>query len=98
MVYSLMSPAFVHHRCKLLVMKGSCFEGGKKISMLVGDALDTRLSYEGATPGSVWSTLDWRKSLEKGKRIERELGVDEIWFGHDMAQFEGFRKLPQSSA
>ena len=77
---------------------GIIFDGVEKTVLLVGDALDTRLSYEGAMPGSVWSTLDWRESLEKVKRLEKRYAVDEIWFGHDMTQFEGFKKLPESCA
>lgn len=77
---------------------GITFLGEKKTVMLVGDALDTRHSYEGAAPGAVWSTLDWRKSLQKVKRIEKELCVDEIWFAHDTEQFQGFKKLPESCA
>lgn len=76
---------------------GIIFEGVEKTVMLTGDALDTRLSYEGATPGSVWSTLDWRRSLKKVKRLEKAHGIDEIWFGHDMGQFQAFSKIPQSS-
>lgn len=77
---------------------GIVFDGEDARIMLVGDALDTRHSYEGAAPGAVWSTLDWRESLEKVKRIERERGVDEIWFGHDMEQFRSFAPLPNASA
>ena len=77
---------------------GIVFDGEEKRIMLVGDALDTRRSYEGAAPGAVWSTLDWRKSLEKIKRIERERGVDEIWFGHDMEQFDSFALPPDACA
>ena len=77
---------------------GVVFRGEEKTVMLVGDALDTRRSYEGATPGSVWSTLDWRASLAKVKRLERELGVDEIWYGHDADQFRAFKKIPDACA
>lgn len=63
--------------------------------MIVGDALDTRHCYEGARPGSVWSTLDWAESLKKVKRIERELDVDDIWFGHDAEQFRAFGAIPE---
>lgn len=77
---------------------GIVFTCQRKTIMCVGDALDTRHSYEGAMTGSVWSTLDWRNSLQKVKRIEHELNVDEIWFGHDAEQFEAFPKLPSVCA
>lgn len=77
---------------------GIVFSGEDKTVMLVGDALDTHHSYEGVMSGSVWSTLDWRASLEKIKRIEKDLDVDEIWFGHEMDQFRAFKKPPERCA
>lgn len=63
--------------------------------MIVSDALNAKRSYDGWEPGTVWSTLDWRKSLDKIKRLEKSESIDEIWFGHDYEQFQQMKKIPE---
>lgn len=77
---------------------GILFSTDEKTVMAVADALDTQKCYDGAMAGTVWSTLDWRSSLDKVHRIVKERGVDEVWFGHDMEQFRAFRKIPERNA
>lgn len=62
--------------------------------LVVSDALNGRRSYNGQLPGTIWDTVSWRKSLKKIKKLEAEHNA-EVWFGHDSAQFNSFKKIPE---
>jgi glyoxylase-like metal-dependent hydrolase (beta-lactamase superfamily II) len=64
----------------------------KKI-ILTSDALNARKNYEGTLPGVIYDSLGFFDSLEKIKKIEKK-HCAEVWFGHDMEQFNNFEKTP----
>ena len=65
-----------------------------KTIILTSDALNGRRNYNGQLPGVIADSVSFFKSLEKIKKLEKKYDA-EIWFAHDMEQFNTFKKVPE---
>lgn len=66
---------------------------GKNI-MLVSDALNAQANYDGRLPGVVRDPISYVQSREKIKKLEKENDAW-VWYGHDIEQFNGLKKIPE---
>lgn len=66
-------------------------DGGNLI--LVSDAMNSAMNWEGL-PGVCADPVSYRKSVEKIRKLRDKLDAD-VWFGHDIDQFNGLRKVPE---
>lgn len=57
---------------------------------IVSDAVVHRKNYEGWKPGTVYDTVNWEKSLNKIKKLEKKYNA-QILFGHSE---EGLKTIP----
>lgn len=62
--------------------------------LLTSDALNAKENYEGVLPGVVYDSIGFYHSLDRIKRLEKKYHA-EIWFSHDMEQFDTFKKIPE---
>lgn len=57
------------------------------------DAIGSRLNYEGRLPGIIYDSLGFRKTLEKVRELQKQLGA-RIVFPHDLEQYQQMRPAP----
>ena len=63
--------------------------------ILMSDGANSIETYSGNyAPPAGYSSKDWRASVAKVKKLQKELDAD-VWFGHDMDQFNSLKKVPE---
>ena len=62
--------------------------------ILTSDSLNAKINYNGALPGVCADTVNFFKSLNKLKKLEKKYHAA-LWFGHDMEQFDALKKIPE---
>lgn len=84
---------------------GVIFESERKTVEFVGNALDTRLNYEGTTPSPAWSTLDWHHHRRGPRQRPHhptaslcENGIWAYWPNVSQMPSAGNRPSPNDSA
>lgn len=61
--------------------------------MLVSDAMNSSMNWEGL-PGVCADPITYRKSVAKIKKLRDKYDA-EVWFGHDIDQFNSLKKIPE---
>lgn len=62
--------------------------------MLVSDALNAQCNFDGRLPGVCADTVSFYRSLKKIKNLKKRYDAV-VWYGHDIEQFNGLKKIPE---
>lgn len=65
-----------------------------KTIILTSDALNGRPNYNGQLPGVIADSVAFYQSLDKIKKLQKKYDA-EVWFAHDIDQFNTFKKVPE---
>lgn len=74
---------------------GLVLEMKNKNIILTSDAINGSMIYnDGVLPGACYDTIAHQKTVQKLKKLEKEYDA-EVWFSHDMEQFNTLKKVPE---
>lgn len=62
--------------------------------ILTSDSLNAQINYDGRLPGVIADTVSFYRSLDKIKKLQKRYDAM-VWFGHDIAQFNSLKKIPE---